>query len=272
MGKTKLDKETKQCSKLFYESTLTENEFVGLLLPYLGKRGIRTITEEELSKKLFPYYLDENYNILFTDIVKASYGDKVDITNGMYNEKYFSRDIMWTSNNPAVLHLLYKSNDDMQEYEKDFKPEIIALLNSIADDLGVRNKIETSRLNIYGYDPNKNYSILEARHFGSYELELITDGNIQLISDCAIKPRIFYPDPSGYSECRTYEEGIYRNITIENASYAITQGTYNGEIKKVEVFTKVSELEKLRKISEMASSIHNDDESLLVSDRPYVEN
>ncbi len=270
MKNKKLSNEKEQHINNSYESTLTENEFVSLLLSYLRQKGIRTITEEELSKKLFPYYLNEKYRILFTDIAKARDGDKVDIGDGMYSEKYFSDNIMWTIDNPTTLYLLYRSDYNILEYEKIFRPEIVRLLDEVADEFGVRNKVESSRFNIYGYDPNKNYSIFEAKNSVIYGLELITDGDIQTMSDSKIEPHILYADPSGFSEYRTYKEGILRDVTIENASYAITQGTHKGEIKKVEVFTKIVELEKLKKIREIASVIHNDEDSLLINDRPYV--
>jgi hypothetical protein len=270
MNKIQLNKETEQNIEKFYRSTLTENEFIRLLLPYMCKKGINKITEEELSKKLFPYYLDERYKALFVDIAKVRYGNQVDIANGMYSEKFFSGNIMWISNNPDLLHLIYEHDYDTSECEKDINPEIIKLLTSVADELAIRDKVETSKLNIYGYDPNTNYTILEAKYYGVYGLELITDGNIQTIFDYTFEPHIFYPDPSGNSEARIYKEGIFKDITIENASYAIMQGTYDRQIKKIEIFTKLLELEKLKKISEIANEIHTDEESLLVSGRPYV--
>ena len=256
--------------KLNNETVLTETQFVRLLLPYLYERGINKINEDELPKKLFPYYLDEKYKILFKNVVKSRDGNEVNIKEGLFNVKYFSGNIMFNPNNSKILHLVYEPNYDMSEDEAKLDPEIIELLKKIADEFGIRNKVETPELKIYGYDPNKSYSLIEGKNSNIlHRLELITDGNIKTISDSQMEPHVFYPNPSDDSYS-IYQEGIYRDVEIENASYAITQGIYNGKIKSLKVFTKLLELEKLEKIKGIANVIHDDEESLLVKDRPYV--
>ena len=37
------------------EKKFTEEDFVSLLLPLISEQGVRTVTEKELSKKLYPY-------------------------------------------------------------------------------------------------------------------------------------------------------------------------------------------------------------------------
>ncbi len=203
-------------------------------------------------------------------MVKDRYSEKVDIAEGMYTEKYFSRCIIWYSNNPDKLHLAYGDDFDTSFYEKDVNPEILKLLNSIADDLAVRSKIENPMLNVYGYDPNKSYSILHAKHLGIYESEIITDGNIKSINKHKFEPHIYYQDPSGKSLGRQYEEAIIRGIILDNASYAIVQGKFNNELKKIEIYSKIVELEKLKRISEFANKTHDDITSLLTREKPYV--
>ena len=112
--------------KLNNETVLTETQFVRLLLPYLYERGINKINEDELPKKLFPYYLDEKYKILFKNIVKSRDGNEVNIKEGLFNVKYFSGNIMFNPNNSKILHLVYEPNYDMSEDEAKLDPEIIS--------------------------------------------------------------------------------------------------------------------------------------------------
>ncbi len=267
-----LSKDLKEYTDMFYEPVLTENQFVSLFLSYLYKRGIRTINEQELTKKLYPYYQNEKYRLLFSDISKDRYdtlSDKVNIYEGIEIEKWWSGgNIMWTSNNPNELHLHYGNYDPSYYEEKINNPEIIKLLNSIADDFGVRNKIEDFNLNVYGYNPNQNYTILTANE-GVYEEEIITDGKIKKISNWKFEPHLSYNDPfGGY---RRYEDAIIKNITIKKASYAIIQGFYKNELKKIEIMTKIVELEKLKEIRKIANQIHDDKSSLLVRKKPYIK-
>ena len=255
---------------MFYESTLTENEFVRLLLPYLCKQGIRTIREDELAKKLFPYYKNEKYKPLFSDLIKDRYEDKVNIANGIYSEKYFSGNIMWTSNNPDSLRLLYGKDFDTSSYEKGIDSRLIELLSNIANDLGARNKIETGILNVYGYNPNKRYNLIAAESFGTYQSELITDGEIKKEQSSIILPDTMYMDPTESSSYRTYKTGISRTVSIKNSSFVAIQGIYNEEIQRIAVFTEVTDVEKLLKIKEIAQQIQSDSDSLLVCDKPYI--
>lgn len=251
-------------------TTLSENNFIRLLLPYLYKKGVRTLSEDELAKKLYPYYLDKKYNLVFNNMVRDRYADKVDIYEGMSDEKFFSGCIEWYSNEPNILHLVY-DNNCTSSIERNVDPEILKLINEIADNLATRYKIESKLLNVYGYNPNRNYTILYGQSdFSSYESELITDGDIKSIKCYKFDPNIFYQDPSGNSLGRQYKKAIIKNIILDNASYAIKQGKLDEKLKKIEIYSKILDLDKLKKISEFANKIHDDKDSLLTNEKPYV--
>jgi hypothetical protein len=165
-------------TKTSYESLITENELVYLLLVYLKQRGVTRIHEDELAKKLFLYFCDDKYCSLFRGIHKDPHDFKVDISRGLYTEKNYSTGIMWDTSRPKRLYLNYNQSSDIPTYEDQIGPKIINLLKSIADDFSIRNKIENSKLNVYGENPNKHYVLISAKKINRFESEIITDGKI----------------------------------------------------------------------------------------------
>ena len=92
---SKLNNDTQRYLEMFHDPIFTEYEFVAILLPLLCKNGIYQISEEQLAKKLYYYYKNDNYKELFQEIglTKGAIDNQVDIHDGLYREKIFSGSI-----------------------------------------------------------------------------------------------------------------------------------------------------------------------------------
>ena len=273
-----MDKDNNKILDLLYEEKISETSFVVLLLGYLSRRGIKSINKEELSKKLFSYYNDEKYKILFQNISKDRYENKVNISEGLGIIQYFCGLVYSKLSQSNILYLNYGEDYNISQDEKwILDKNIIVLLNELADELSIQMSIENQIFStkkpvliIYKFNPNTNYSILYGKKSAIYESELITDGNLSNINTSNLQKHIAYKDPTGEFLGQSYNSGIISNVLIKDASYTIIKGKENDIIKRIEVFTKILELEKLKIIREIANKEHLDEQSLLNNNKPYV--
>lgn len=49
------------------------------------------------------------------------------------------------------------------------------------------------------------------------------------------------------------------------------QGTFNGELKKIDVFTKITDLKELERICEIDKVIQNENNTTLTKDKHFVK-
>ena len=95
----KLNNDTSKYLEMFHDPIFTEHDFVAILLSLLCKNGVYQISEQQLAKKLYYYYKNEDYKELFQEIclTRGSLDNQVDIHDGLYQEKFFSGNIFWDS-------------------------------------------------------------------------------------------------------------------------------------------------------------------------------
>lgn len=275
---TKLNEDTEKYLELFKKKNFTEHDFVGLLLPLLCKNGVRKINEDELRKKLYYYYQNPKFKELFIDIClsRGTLDKEIDIHNGLYQEKFFGRNVIWDSMNPNVLHLHYGRDIDLSRYESELSENGILLMHKMAEELGIRNKIELDSKNkmiIYGCDPNNSYTLIRGKYRGNIlSWELLTDGEIKNITYPNPKEleHCFFDSPDSPKNKVQLEQNLIASVSLENASYAVMQGLSNGKIQHSKVFTNLTDFEQLSQISDIANTEYMVDDNILTKDEPYV--
>lgn len=255
-----LTKDQKRYLSHFSEPKFTSGRFVSMLLSGLYQNGVYEINEKELSKKLFYYYQNPNYKELFQDITKERNANRVDIYEAMYNEKYMSGHIWWTSNDSERLHLDYGEGLDSSYYEKYLSENGIKIMKEMIEELATSMKLEKDcciPLQIYKTSPNQNYHLV--RGVRPFPLEgelcqlLITDGNIK--SDLKQEKKdsnIHYANPIEDDCWVTLKSCITRDIEVENANYVAIQGIKHGNIKKLTIYTEIVDFDKLNQIKKIS--------------------
>lgn len=185
MNKIDLHEDMKKNTCLSKEQRFTEDNFVRLLLSYLTKNGVYQVRESDLKRKLYYYYKNPEFQELFQDICKArgTLNPEVDISDGLYHEKYFGGNIVWGSNHSDKLNLVYPFDVDLSSCEKKLSKTGLELMKRLVLELTLKNVIEsrsTKELHIYGTDPNQVYSLTYGTYLGKdAELELLSDGIVQ---------------------------------------------------------------------------------------------
>ena len=164
----------------------TENDFVSMLIPLLRKNGIVRLNETELKKKLYYYYLKEEYKELFQDIVpfqeKGASDRMLNIENGLDHYKTFGGSVIWDSMHPESLILTKGEDLNLSFYRRYLTEDGIKRIYQMAQEFGIRYKAEyysKKPFNIYGDNPNHFYHLCIGKyHNDEYSWQLITDGDI----------------------------------------------------------------------------------------------
>ena len=272
---TELDKNTKNYLRMFSEPEFTEDRFVRLFLRLLYKNRVYCLDEVELSRKLYYYYKNPEFKELFRDIAKDRYRDAVDIHHGMASEKYFAGNVIPVHNSCTKICLFYGENSDLPIYTKGLSEAEISLMEKIAQDFGIRSRIELTnkyRMNIYGTDPNQCYYLVNGEYWiNNLNSELLTDGNIKTITrdDTKGKEHLIYPNPIYPYNSVQLKNAQSICVELENASYAVQQGLEDGLIQNLEIYTTCLEPLKLEQIREIANKKQEED-NFLISEKPYV--
>ncbi len=275
---TKLNNDTEKYLEMFHDSIFTEHDFVAVLLPLLVKNGIYLISEEQLAKKLYYYYKNNDYKELFQDIAlsKCVFDNKVDIHDGLYREKFFSGNIFWDSMGCESLHLNYDSFIDVSHYEQNLSEDGKIKIRKMAEELSIRKKIEQQSkypLCIYGVNPNQTYTLVHGKSLTDLlSFELITDGDISFIEHSETKGdgNCLYEDPMYLNSYRILKDNKVANVNLKNASFAIKQGLCNDEIRYSIVNTEIIDSEVLKEIMNTANQKYNNDDFALTEQKPYV--
>lgn len=268
-----------KCNKKLLNNSsemLFANDFVGLLLPMLYQNGVYEINETELSKKLFYYYNDPMLNELFLDMQPVR-GEKIlDIHEAMYNEKFFSGKIWWTSNNPKHLHLNYEDADTTY-HERRLTKYGIQAIQTIAKELANVQEIESKskhRIHIYKNDPNQNYILVHGSCYHTIlHNKLITDGNIKKINyfDKSKYENVYWQNPTDPEGLIVLRNNNARQVYLENANYTVIQGLKNEVLTDIQIYTNLMDKKTLQKISDIANSQCIIEDATPIEDEIYIK-
>jgi hypothetical protein len=141
------------------------------------------------------------------------------------------------------------------------------LIKEIAAELAKRYKVEQTsktKVNIYGANPNMHY-ILPFGNYIGYKagFSLITDGNINKRKKEKISGtyNCYFESPYDFKESIQLESPKITYLSLQNATYAIKQGLFNGRLQYSLVFTQLLEAAKLQSIIEIANNEYNKNDS-----------
>ncbi len=256
-------------------SIFTENNFVSMLIPLLRENGIVKLNETELKKKLYYYYLKEEYKELFQDIVpfqeKGASDRMLNIENGLYNYKTFGGSVTWDVLKPENLILTKDGNLDLSFYRKYLTEDGIKRIYQMAQEFGIRYKAEyysKKPFNIYADNPNHFYHLCTGKyHNNEYSWQLITDGDIKKIEvEQYPQGHFYYEDPTRPNSEIQLKDAISASVEIENANYVLMQGSKNENVKRLKAYTNLIDLDLLKQIA----SIDTDECSTIIGEKPYV--
>lgn len=238
----------------------TEHDFVALLFNLLSRNGITKIDEKALVKKLWYYYQNSENKELFQDIlcVKDPLVHEVNLQDGLYLEKWLSGNI-WSENLlPNILHFHYDDNRDLSRYEGKLSQYGVLKMHQIAYELAQSFIVEQEsniKMSMYHTDPNQTYILANGLYLNAnVNTRLITDGNFQVMEhpDQEAFSNCYFPDPVNEDARIQLEQLTITEATLENASYAMQQEIQDKGVRRVEVFTQLSDLKQLRKIKDIA--------------------
>lgn len=276
---TELNNDTKKYLELFRDPTFTEHEFVAILLPLLCKNGIFQISEQQLAKKLYYYYKNNDYKELFSAIAltRGALDNQVDIREGLYREKFFSGSIFWDSMRGEPLNLRYDPNIDLSIYEQHLSEDGKLKIRKMAEELSIRKKVEQKSkhpIYIYGVNPNQTYILVHGKSLiNLLSFELITDGEISAIEYSETKGDgcYFYESPMDPNEYRTLKDNKVAYVNLKNASFAIRQGLCDDEIRYCIANTEIIDPKVLERIMDIANQKYDNNDFSLTEQAPYVK-
>ncbi len=254
----------------------TENDFISMFIPLLCENGITRLNETELKKKLYYYYLKEEYKELFQDIVpfqeRGASDRMLNIENGLYHYKTFGGSVIWDSMHPEDLWLRKERKLDLSFYRQYLTEEGIQKLYQMAQEFGVRYQAEfysKKPFNIYANDPNHFYYLCVGKYYNNeYSWQLITDGNIKKIEvEQFPQGHFYYEDPTRPNSEIQLKDATSATVEIENASYVLMQGSENENIRRLKAYTNLIDLELLDQIA----SIDKNKCSIMIGEKPYVK-
>lgn len=254
------------------EYLFNEEDLLILFMFCLYEKNIDKINENEIVDKLYPYKYDENYKSLFENILSERYDSKLDLYEGICQIKA-DRIVKWWSDKPK--DLFFKMNDWKNFVEQTYSPKYIDLMKKLVDEYILRTNIEIkndNKVNIYGLNPNKNYSLTTGRYNGEYYgSRIITDGH--LIKDEYVKHTsdtpILVNNIIKTNEYIGLLNAKSRHIEIENANFVINQ-MEQGCYDKAYLYTKIMELEQLEYLARLSKGALPEDAKLITNDKPYV--
>lgn len=262
-----IDKDSRRYLKNFAARQFTEQDFVSLLLPLLCQNGMYIVNERELEEKLYCYYKNNDFQELFQEIAPSSGVNetRINLSNGLYKEKYFGSNICFDKLHSDILHLAYDKDIDLSRYEQRLSEDGKLKIRQMAQELAIRYKAEynsKTKLKIYSFDPNCHYLLVHRKHNGGLlSFELITDGDIASID---------YSNPLNSNQAMQLKDNRIARVCIQNATYTVTQELCNEEICYCKVNTQVLDKKILQEIVNLANQKYVGDEYALTDEAPYV--
>lgn len=273
-----LNNDNKKFLESFTEPSFTEHDFIAYLFSLLYKNGVYQISEEQLAKKLYFYYKNRNYSELFQDIAltNSSIENGIDIHDAVYQEKFFSGNVFWSSVNPEILNLRYPQDIDLSYFEKKLSIDGINKIKKIAEELSIQKKVEQQSKNpiyIYGKNPNTEYTLVYGKKYNDLlGFELLTDGEISSVQYFEEKDedKLFRESPSSPKEYIILNDNITASVSLKNANFAIKRGLYNGQIRYSILNTEILDSGLLEEIMNAANKEYEHDEFVVNDRKPYV--
>jgi len=128
-------------------------------------------------------------------------------------------------------------------------------------------------INIFNCNPNKTYILTNKNFKGNIlEYELLTDGDIRKFQSVKKSKSITYVSKSSDANDGfiILAKNHSVNITLKDASYAIMQCLNNDQIMYLEIFTNITDLEKVKQIIEIGNKVYDKSDNLLTHEKPYV--
>ena len=246
------------------EEYFTKSEFTSLFFALLYKEGITKVNKPEILKKLCYYYNLPDFKCLFYDIGLSFRFDKIDIDKSLNIEKEM-KNIIEDDNN---LKLNYP-NYNYKYFLTIKNNECLIAMNRIVKEFALRLKIEQlskHSMNIYRDFADGYYNIFQAKYQNqNVYWQLITNGNTKICNE--IDYHVFFAEnPLEENSKIPLKDISGYKIEVNNASYTILKGMNDINLGRIKVYTKITDEEKLKKISEYA----NDEEILLRRDKEGI--
>ncbi len=171
-----------------------------------------------------------------------------------------------------MLHLNYAIDKDISDHEQKLSEDGKKRIREIAEELSTQSIIEQQSncpLYIYGFNPNKAYTLIHGKRSADLlSFELITDGDISSIS-YKKDDKNYYEDTNYPNRYVVLKDNDVANLKLKNASYSIKQGLCNDKICYSIVNTKITNLETLEQIMNIANNRYEDYN--LTNKAPYVK-
>lgn len=234
----------------------TEKEFVSMFFPLLYKNGIRKLSKSELEKKLYYYSLMKEYEDLFQNLSLCpgfQVGDPmISLQNGILDfQKRFLGEDAGTSEDEIVL----SSNSffDMSSYIPYISGDTMQKMQDIARDFGLQYKIECNSphlFSIYFKNPNDRYDLCDGTWYNDdYCWQLITDGDVKNIRVDEMSNQFFYYESPILPDVELQLHNVTSAaVQIQNATYAVMQGTVNDNVQREKVYTQYLDFQTLKQI------------------------
>lgn len=263
---------------LFREKVFKEEHFVSTLLRLLSQEGVSKINELDLERKLLAYYRNPAYKELFQDVVLASdlFGQKVDLRNGFYREKYFGAGVWFKSTKADDLYLIPDAIEDLPYFESSLSEDGKIKIRQVASHLGIRyavEKISSVPLTIYGVNPNGKQFLHSGIHKSNHlSFELLTDGEVSDIQTVDTKgmEHIFYQSPYSMNDAICFENLKEICFSLNGASFALKRGLRNGEVCYSILNTEVIDKNILMQLALIANQKYDESSFYDTNEAPYV--
>ncbi len=201
---------------------------------------------------------------------------KVNLSDGLYREKYFGGYIWFDQFYSHILNLTYDRDYDFSRYEQGLSEDGKLKIRQMAKELVIRYKVGRNSINklfIYGFNPNTSYSLVYGKNIGRIMgFDLITDGEVETIDypDRVGKEHLYYESPLNYNERLQLKNPKVAIVKIKNATYTIKQAICEGKIRYCKVNTQLLDEEKLNGIVAIANQNYENGQYALIDKEPYV--
>lgn len=273
-----INKDREKYLNRFSDKPFTEHDFVATLFPLLCQNGIYKIQEQELEEKLFPYYKKKEFKELFQEIVPAK-GiinlERVNLYEGLYQEKYFGGNVWFEQIHSDLLHLAYDKETDFSYYEEGLSEEGKAKMRQMARELAKTYQAEQkskNRLQIFNADPNRLYLLVHGKRLGNVVgFDLLTDGEIETIEYPETREHYFYISPLDPNVAVQLKDNHVAHVTIRNATYTIQRGFSKQDLRYGLVNTNCLEEDTLTKLVEIANQSQEEEGTFLTKEAPFVK-
>lgn len=133
-----------------------------------------------------------------------------------------------------------------------------------------KSHTSNNRIITYDIDPNQKYVLVQGTNNKTkIRWELITDGFIKQEELMVGFEKCFWENPSSDNPTRLKNIDAKR-VSLEKSSYAVMQGFENSKLKRIKIYTQLTDIEKITKIMEIANIKYPEQDRLISKNKPYV--